>query len=84
MLVTYVLIIFRYNDKYVKPSSAEKCEINGSCDTFMEGCFCTAGHILFNSYSDICVSSCGKDVSIAEYLFYICINIDTLVVSMNH
>ncbi|XP_046890448.1 mucin-5B-like isoform X3 [Hypomesus transpacificus] len=48
----------KYNDKYVKPSSAEKCEINGSCDTFMEGCFCTAGHILFNSYSDICVSSC--------------------------
>ncbi|XP_062318554.1 intestinal mucin-like protein [Osmerus eperlanus] len=48
----------KYNDKYVKPSSAEKCEKNGTCDTYMEGCFCTDGNILFNSYSDICVSSC--------------------------
>uniref|UniRef100_A0A672Y954 VWFD domain-containing protein n=1 Tax=Sphaeramia orbicularis TaxID=375764 RepID=A0A672Y954_9TELE len=41
----------RYNEKYTH------CEGPG-CNLFTEGCFCPEGLTLFNSHSDICVSSC--------------------------
>ncbi|XP_043915177.1 mucin-5AC-like [Protopterus annectens] len=38
-----------YNDKYVQSDD----------DNYAEGCFCQDGKILFNTYLDICVSTCG-------------------------
>lgn len=70
-IVTYLLIILtltrtcckclavahydhdRYNDKYQEMMTREGSEMQ-------EGCFCMEGTILFNTYSDVCVTSCGN------------------------
>ncbi|MBN3322651.1 MUC5B protein, partial [Atractosteus spatula] len=46
----------RYNEKFIQQNSREQTS------DFTEGCFCPQGTILFNSFSDICVPSCGVSV----------------------
>ncbi|XP_041075179.1 mucin-2-like [Polyodon spathula] len=42
----------KYNEKHIDQNPP-------SSSGFTEGCFCPNGTILFNSFSDVCVSSCG-------------------------
>nr|XP_046199609.1 mucin-2-like [Oncorhynchus gorbuscha] len=49
----------RYNDKYVHSCQGAQMTRNIVCDSFMEGCFCPEGTILFNTFSDTCVRDCG-------------------------
>ncbi|XP_034144022.1 intestinal mucin-like protein [Esox lucius] len=49
----------RYNEKYVRPCEELRKSHNFVCDEVREGCFCPKGTILFNTYSDTCVSTCG-------------------------
>ncbi|KAL0968824.1 hypothetical protein UPYG_G00272340 [Umbra pygmaea] len=49
----------RYNDIYVQPCQGVHRSQNVTCDEVGEGCFCPEGNVLFNTYSDTCVSSCG-------------------------
>ncbi|XP_037539480.1 intestinal mucin-like protein [Nematolebias whitei] len=44
----------RYNERIDNQCKSD----DKSCQQFVEGCFCPAGMILFNSTSDVCVSAC--------------------------
>ncbi|RXM30044.1 Mucin-5B [Acipenser ruthenus] len=43
----------KYNEKYIDQNPSDS-------SGFTEGCFCPNGTTLFNSVSDVCVSSCGE------------------------
>ncbi|KAL0968828.1 hypothetical protein UPYG_G00272430 [Umbra pygmaea] len=49
----------KYNEKYVQSCEGALKEQNVLCNAFSEGCFCPEGKILFNTFSDTCVSACG-------------------------
>uniref|UniRef100_A0AAZ3R2I9 Uncharacterized protein n=1 Tax=Oncorhynchus tshawytscha TaxID=74940 RepID=A0AAZ3R2I9_ONCTS len=49
----------RYNEKYVHSCQGAQMTRDIVCDSFMEGCFCPEGTILFNTFSDTCVRDCG-------------------------
>ncbi|XP_019712599.1 mucin-5AC-like [Hippocampus comes] len=48
----------RYNKKYTQQCQGENYYQRSDCNTFVEGCFCPPGTILFGSSSDICVIAC--------------------------
>ncbi|XP_045544616.1 intestinal mucin-like protein [Salmo salar] len=49
----------RYNEKYVHSCQGAQMTRDFVCDSFMEGCFCPEGTVLFNTFSDTCVRDCG-------------------------
>ncbi|KAG2462999.1 MUC5B protein, partial [Polypterus senegalus] len=48
---------YRYNEKHITKDTDETM-------AFKEGCFCPDDKTLFNSFSDVCVSSCECDLSL--------------------
>ncbi|XP_061678202.1 mucin-5AC-like [Syngnathoides biaculeatus] len=48
----------RYNYKYIRQCQGENSYQTPDCTTFVEGCFCPPGTILFSSNSNVCVTAC--------------------------